>query len=186
MNWIWVNIIGLWIAVIIVLIFVLALIRHANQNKPHNDFGNVETLTVGSKAPDFSVVSLAGKEMTLVDFLGNETVFIFISPSCIPCKEKIPEIEKVRKNAETANVNLVYVCSEEGNKDLINDLFKGVLHEKVLLIDKPNNSFMSDYKVAGTPFFCYLDENGVVQDAWFMDQKWNQIVNQWKSAEKIS
>ncbi len=182
MNWVWINIIVLWIVVLIILLLVLALIRHANQNKPQNDFNNVGTLSPGSKAPDFTAKTLAGDDISLENFSGNKTILIFVSPTCAPCKEKIPEIEKVRNNAEVANVNLVYVCNDDGNKDLINDLFKGILHEKVLLIDKPNNSFMSDYKVAGTPFFCYLDENGIVKDTWFMDEKWDQIVNQWKSA----
>lgn len=186
MNWVWINIIVLWIVVLIILLLVLALIRHANQNKPQNDFNNVDTLSPGSKAPDFTAKSLAGDDISLENFTGSKTILIFVSPTCAPCKVKIPEIEKVRKNAESANVNLVYVCSEEGNKDLINDLFKGIDSQEILLIDKLSNSFISDYKVPATPFFCYLDENGIVKDTWFMDEKWDQIVNQWKSTEKAS
>jgi len=161
---------------------VLALIRHANQSKPQNDFNNVDTLSPGTKAPDFTAKSLAGDDIALENFSGSKTILIFVSPTCVLCKVKIPEIEKVRKNAESANVNLVYVCSDAGDKDLINDIFKGIDSKKILLIDKISNSFMNDYKVAGTPFYCYLDENGVVQDSWFMDQKWDQIVDQWRNS----
>ena len=182
MNLLWINIVALWIVLLFVLLLVLMLIRNANQNNPQNKFDDVETLTIGEKAPDFSAISIDGIEMTLLDFIGKETVFIFMKLSCTPCIERISEIEAVRKDAENANVNLVYVCDGEGDKSSTDAIFEGIDLQKatILLIDKKNNSMMKDYKVPATPFFCYLDKNGIVEDTWFLDQRWENIVKNWQ------
>lgn len=51
---------------------------------------------VGSRAPDFSLMSLAGGEVTLADLLsrGKQVLLVFFSSSCAPCRRIAPDLAR--------------------------------------------------------------------------------------------
>ena len=51
-------------------------------------------LPIGAPAPDFSLKSIAGEDVTLDDLLeqGRSLLLVFISPNCAPCKALLPTV----------------------------------------------------------------------------------------------
>jgi thiol-disulfide isomerase/thioredoxin/uncharacterized membrane protein YphA (DoxX/SURF4 family) len=101
----------------------------------------VEGLPIGTLAPDFSLVSIEGKPVTLDDLLahGKPLMLLFVSPNCPPCKTLMPVIQGWERDY---------------NKQLkIALLSKGTAHE--------NRDELMKYELAGL----YLQgESGVAEE----------------------
>ena len=72
----------------------------------------IETLKPGTKAPDFKVLDLKGKEFHLASCCGKDAVLLFFwSFFCGPCREEIPMINQMAqeyrgKGLQVLGVNL--------------------------------------------------------------------------------
>src|SRR6516165_3737682 len=52
-------------------------------------------LKVGKKAPDFTLPSVAGPEVSLHDFVGRKVLLVFTQSGCGPCKQIMPELYRL-------------------------------------------------------------------------------------------
>ncbi|MGB7337412.1 MAG: redoxin domain-containing protein [Phototrophicaceae bacterium] len=79
-----------WFVILFNLILGLVLVRRFRQldvdHKP-------EVLQSGEKAPNFSLESLDGGITSLEDYKNQESLMVFVSPSCEPCRAQMPQIE---------------------------------------------------------------------------------------------
>jgi len=94
MSGLWlVSYIALWLLVIALTLIVLGLVRqlgliHLRLGPEQNVLTTKEGLELGSPAPDFRATDIVqGKEITLADLKGRQSVLVFVSPSCSPCLE---------------------------------------------------------------------------------------------------
>ncbi|MBI5418639.1 MAG: redoxin domain-containing protein [Deltaproteobacteria bacterium] len=127
----------------------------------------IETLKVGSTAPDFAVRDLADKEFRLKDRGGKEAVLLFFwSFFCGPCREEIPLINDMTKQYYGKGLHVVGVNLD--GKELKKAIDKFVVNEKIafrIVFDElVGDSFMvaDPYGVAGTPALFLIDKKGVV------------------------
>lgn len=178
-----VNSILLWVVLIFNLLLTLALVRSVNNigsNNLNREEIILDELKSGDIAPDFKAITLDGKEITLKDYINQSMVFVFVSSKCAPCKERISEIEKILPIVEKAGIDIILVS----NDDLETSKQHFLEYDKfnnVLVAPRTENQFMYDYKVPATPYFCLVDNKGLVQTNGFFDQKWSTLVLQWVS-----
>ena len=66
------------------------------QTEDKDQFGG---LTVGSKAPNFTLHSLDGDEVSLSDYKGKKILVNFWATWCPPCKKEMPAIQQFSKEA---------------------------------------------------------------------------------------
>ena len=52
-------------------------------------------LKPGKKAPDFTLPSVAGKEVALHDFAGRKVLLVFTQGGCGPCQSIMPELDRL-------------------------------------------------------------------------------------------
>src|SRR5215469_8424775 len=52
-------------------------------------------LKPGKKAPDFTLPSANGKEISLHDFAGRKVLLVFTQSGCSPCKTIVPELNRL-------------------------------------------------------------------------------------------
>ncbi len=168
----------LWIAVLFNLLLTIAIIRRGSARQSGFDMANVPTLEIGSQAPDFTAQTLDGKTLTLADYAGKPVVFVFISPTCRPCINKLPALHVAGQEAEQFGIELILVNT--ANRTQTEAFVKE--HEimlPVLLAPRESNPFMEDYKAVGTPFYCFVDGQKKVQSTGFLDTNLTHFIEEW-------
>ncbi|MCP5100675.1 MAG: TlpA family protein disulfide reductase [Chloroflexi bacterium] len=170
----------LWIVVLFNLLLTVALIRRGSAAQPGFDMENVETLEIGSQAPDFTAETLDGRTITLNTFSGQNVVFVFVSPDCPPCIEKIPILNSLQQKAKQSGVELVLVnvTNKSKAKKFVEEY---ETHLPMLVAPENNNSFKERYKAMGTPFYCLVDEQGNVQATGYFGPDWYALTQKWEA-----
>jgi peroxiredoxin len=57
-------------------------------------------LKPGKKAPDFTLPSIAGDEVSLHDFAGRRVFLVFTMSGCKPCHRIVPELNKLQRSGK--------------------------------------------------------------------------------------
>lgn len=101
----------------------------------------------GDSAPDFTLTTLDGKEVTLADYKGKKVVLNFWATWCPPCKAEMPHMQNYYEDmAEKENVEILAVNLTSSDNGV----------EKV-------KAFQEDY---GLSFPIPLDEEGSVGETY--------------------
>ena len=170
----------LWMVVLFNLFLTFALVRRINTSV-HDHSSPLNESLVGQKAPDFKAETLSGKEVTQNNYRGRKVAFLFIGPDCPPCIENLPDYHALIPKATSAGVELVLVSI--GDKDRTQNFVKQHnIRLPVLVAPLSENSFMSDYKVFGTPAFIFVDENGIIQFDGYpgkQSEPWKKLTGTW-------
>ena len=119
-------------------------------------------LSVGVRAPQFALVSAAGRLVALRDLLADARpcMVTFVAPSCGPCTDLLPEIVRWR---ETFADRLVLPVVSGGDADAA-----GKLADEFGLIDllvDPGSTVSRAYAVPGTPCAVLVAPDGTVRSA---------------------
>ncbi len=170
----------LWIFVTLNLLLSLAVIRRLNSFNFSNRQEDFQPLGIGQPAPEFKAENLDGTTMTLSDYLEHGAVaFIFISPGCEPCRAKLPSLKDLEFQTSQKDIQLILVSEAEYAETaaLIKEF---ELTFPTLIAPRLSNSFMEDYKVIGTPYFCLVSSEGKVQATGsLLGAEWDKITSQW-------
>lgn len=168
--------IALWIVLLLNLLLTMALIRRFNLMSGHlvTDPTIDEGLEPGTPAPAFRAETLNGDSVTLSNYARRAVSFVFFSPHCEPCIEKLPALNALAPKAKDAGVEMILVNTDGGREETANLMQKYNLKLPVLLAPFDSNPFAKDYKAMGTPFFCKLNRNGEVEASGGFGSNWEQ------------
>jgi peroxiredoxin len=146
----------LWLMVLFNLLFTLTLARRVRTAFPRHDY-----IKVGQRAPDFIAQTLKGKSVTLATFSGQAVAFVFMSPNCEPCRDKLLDLLVLLPRAKQLGVEVAIVSdvNEEETLSLIQGV-EGSL--TVLFAPRNRTTFIQDYKVYAIPSYYLIDPQGKV------------------------
>jgi len=170
-----ISLVLLWVLVIFNLLITFQLIRIVapdiwDQNSP--------TLKVGQKSPHFQVESLDGQQISLSNPQIKSILLIFISTSCLTCLERIPEIRALKPFADTLGIQITIIC--DSNCEKSQSLVKEFDIDLPVVIAPRGSSLWRDFKVIGTPFYCFVNEESKVQAAGLFNNGWDALTKLWK------
>ena len=127
----------------------------------------IDTLKAGSKAPDFKVQDLEGKEFHLASNVGKDAVLLFFwSFFCGPCREEMPMISQMTREYQGKGLQVVGVNLD--GREMKKAIDKFVVNEKIafrIVFDElADDAFRvaDPYGVGGTPALLLVDRNGVI------------------------
>ena len=127
----------------------------------------IETLKAGTKAPDFKVQDLAGKEFHLASCQGKDAVLLFFwSFFCGPCREEMPMISQMARDYQGKELQVVGVNLD--GREMKKAIDKFVVSEKIgfrIVFDELSDDAFrvaDPYGVAGTPALFLIDKQGVI------------------------
>lgn len=181
-----ISVVLLWVIVLLNFVLTLALIRKLNampttstQTEPP------DSLKPGEPAPDFKSETLSGAPVTLSSYAGRATVFLFVSPTCAPCRAALPQYEAALPHAQRSGTELVLVSTADAasTRAFVEEFNISI---PVLVAPRSDNPFTSDYKSLGTPSYCAIDAEGRVRSAGYPDFRggeWKTLVDSWQQAE---
>jgi len=175
----------LWVALLFNLLLTLALVRRVNRLPGMLDLDNIPTLEVGTPAPDFAAETLNGQRVTLATYARQAVAFVFTSPNCPGCVERIPELEALGPQARRHGVELVLVnaAGEAETQALVEE---HQIKLPVLVAPRDSSPFAQDYKAIVTPFYCLVDEEGKVQSTGLFGVEWEEVTRQWRADGQIA
>jgi methylamine dehydrogenase accessory protein MauD len=121
-------------------------------------------LKPGKKAPDFTLPSAQGDEVSLHDFLGRKVLLVFTQAGCGPCQHILPELNRLGER----DLQVLVV-----NKGELQATHRWAAERgarfPVLVQDGPDLS--RKYEAFATPFAFLIDEKGVVVSKGIISSK---------------
>ncbi len=118
-----------------------------------------EGLTIGALIPDFDLPDLDGQVVTLdlIKADAKPVLFIFVSPTCSPCRAMVPRFDKWQNELED-KVNFVFISNRDPDDN--REKFGSVVTKRILL---QNETEISDlFRAKWTPMAVLMDVNGRV------------------------
>ena len=119
-----------------------------------------ETPLSGRKAPDFTLKSLQGSEVSLADFKGQVVLIDFFATWCPPCRAAMPMLGELEAKYGNKGLKVISIDREE-TQGLVDDFAKEMQYKALVLLDE-DGSVAEQYKVKGLPTLVIIDQRGKV------------------------
>ena len=113
-------------------------------------------LKPGKTAPDFTLPSAAGGEVSLHDFAGRRVFLVFTQSGCKPCHRVIPELNRLQRGGEV-QVLVVNNGEPEATRQ-----WAAEARASFPVLAQQQFSVSKRYEMYATPFAFLIDERGVI------------------------
>jgi peroxiredoxin len=112
------------------------------------------------KAPDFTLTSLDGSQVTLSSFKGKKGVVLaFFATWCVNCMKEVPEIKKFALMAQKENVEVLAINFKQ-RADIVERFQKSHSISYRILLDMDGAVALGKYGIKGIPHIIGIDAKG--------------------------
>jgi peroxiredoxin len=175
------NAVITWLVLLFIIPFVLLLAKRINQltqQSPKEQILREVLARRGQQAPPFTAQDLSGDTVTLDSFKGTPVAFVFLSPSCQACIERIPALNNFAAHTNGMQIVIVNVDPHVPSATFVAE---HAVRYPVLSAPQVLNRFAKDYGANSTPSFCLVDADQRIQAAGHLDsQYWqDQLALMW-------
>ncbi len=120
---------------------------------------------LAASAADFKLEDLNGKTVSLSDFRGKPVLIDFWATWCFPCREAIPEIEKLYKNYSGKGLVVLGVSIDSSEWESVRAFAKeaGITYPVL----KGDEDVTTRFQVRAIPMVVILDKQGKVVKRYF-------------------
>lgn len=115
----------------------------------------------GAPAPEFSLESLAGEQVSLADARGHPVLINFWATWCGPCRVEMPAIQSRYEMHKDQGLR-VYAIDFDEPRELVEDFAKAFGLTFDVLLD-PGGQVNNTYKIIGYPTSFFVAADGVIQ-----------------------
>lgn len=139
---------------------LLEIMSHEGVALERHDAGHPQDgLPIGSPFPDFELLDSSGRVVRLADLLANgrPSIFIFVSPTCDPCRALLPDMESWEAELGS-RLNFVFFSSGEPAAN--REKFSGVFADDILL--QKSREVADAVRTRWTPTAIYVRANGTI------------------------
>ena len=124
--------------------------------------GNAATATSETpvKAPDFTMLDLDNKKISLSDFKGKVVVINFWATWCHPCRAELPDFVEVSNSYKDSNVQFIGISDDD-----ISALKKFAIDygiEYPTLVDGSVDRIMPEWDISAIPTTFILNKDGEI------------------------
>ena len=119
---------------------------------------------VGKKAPDFTLPTLDGTEVSLSEFHGQPVLINFWATWCIPCRQEMPELVRVyearrERGFVVLGLNLTYSDTLPDVQAFVNEFHMTF----PVLLDKDGQVAEKSYPLPGVPTSIFINRDGTIE-----------------------
>jgi len=177
------NIAFLWLVVMFNTILIFALVRKVNADQSNSFQSTVDQfLSPGEHAPEFTWETLSGNFIEKSDFDDSQLVLLFVSPTCGPCRELMPDLDKLIVGAQQSGTNLLPISI--GEKSSTEEIIQEFNVSTDFALASYSDEAVLAYQVPGTHSYYVIDREGQITRGGFMDVEWRKLVASWKNTEQ--
>lgn len=130
---------------------------------------------IGHAAPDFQLKNLAGQEMTLSDYRGeNRAILFFWATWCPHCRTALKDVNARRGEIEARGVKLAAIDVGEAPQ-VVRTYFERHQIQLDSFLDEQQD-YAPEYGVVGLPTFVFIDEGGVIRNVQHqLPKEWERM-----------
>jgi peroxiredoxin len=118
---------------------------------------------VGARAPEFSLQTLDGQNVSMAQLIGRPVVISYWATWCIPCQQELPILQGLAQEYQSSGLTVLTVNAIDQDST---DKVQAMLAEKSLslpvLLDQ-GSAFANDYQAIFFPTTFYIDPAGVIR-----------------------
>ncbi len=113
-------------------------------------------------APDFTLKTLDGEEITLSQLKGKVVMLDFWATWCAPCRESIPHLVKLYKNYHENGFELIGMDLDKGDIETVRKFVKSMDIPYPIVVAPEDVS--RNYRVTGIPATILIDKEGNIRE----------------------
>jgi tetratricopeptide (TPR) repeat protein/peroxiredoxin len=117
---------------------------------------------LGTTAPEFRLKDLKGAEVSLSDFKGKAVLLDFWATWCHPCRDEMPEFQRLHAESAGKDVAIVTIDSDEPLETVARYVGKEKFTFPVLL--GKGSDVVARYSITAFPTTFAIDKNGRIAD----------------------
>lgn len=164
------NLIIWSIALILVIVAVYTAMNYDRRNtaqkepdktiQDSSDTGTADNTTQpsGEEAADFTLTDLEGNKVSLKDFRGKKVYLNFWATWCPPCRQEMPDLEKIHRKYKDKDLVVLAVNIGE-NKATVEDYIKSSNLTFTVLLDT-DQRVAAEYRINSIPQSYFIDREG--------------------------
>ncbi len=130
----------------------------------------------GDRAPEFSLPSLDGKQVSLSDFRGKVVLVHFWATWCPPCVEELPVLDRLFRSGMGGDFEILAVSVDEGGAPAVAAFMKQHNLTLPVLLD-PGAPVSHSYGTFKFPETYILDRKGIVRYKVIGAADWSNPAN---------
>ena len=166
MDWLWlISYVVLWGLVLVLGFLLLGALRALAVLRWRLDQLIATTprrlgrdgLRVGSKAPDFTLAGPDGTEVALHDFAGQPVLLAFLQAACKPCREVVPELNRVHQKGKVK-----VIAVNTGEAEAVGQWVAEVGARFPVLVQSQRD-LSRQYQVVASPFGFLINDQGIIR-----------------------
>jgi cytochrome c biogenesis protein CcmG, thiol:disulfide interchange protein DsbE len=158
---------------IICLFLLIAMGPSAPGNTSSNKISPLNSDNIiNSKAPDFTLKDLTGKNVALSTFKGKVVLLNFWATWCPPCRAEMPALNKLYHSLKPRGLEVVSVSTDRSLSD-INDFLEKHKVDFPILFDG-ERSAAKLYRVFSMPTTFLIDKNGMIVEKFYGEYNWTE------------
>ncbi|OGQ83863.1 MAG: hypothetical protein A3F90_00910 [Deltaproteobacteria bacterium RIFCSPLOWO2_12_FULL_60_19] len=123
------------------------------------------------RAPDFTLQDLSGKRLSLKDFKGKLVFLNFWATWCIPCRDEMPQMEKLHREFKSQGLEIVAVNFREDKQTVKKFVAELGLTFRILL--DSDGSVSNEYGAWSLPLSYFVDRKGIFIGKVNGDRPWD-------------
>jgi cytochrome c biogenesis protein CcmG/thiol:disulfide interchange protein DsbE len=117
------------------------------------------TFRAGVVAPDFTLPTLSGEQLSLSQFRGKPVMLNFGASWCVDCREELPLLQKLQ--TQYPDLVIFYVDTEEPVETVRAYVEKFQMTYPVVLDE--DGAVGKQYSLNGVPYIIFVDKDGIIQ-----------------------
>jgi len=127
---------------------------------------------LNSKAPDFILKDLTGRNIPLSAFKGKVVLLNFWATWCPPCRAEMPSLNKLYHSLNPLGLEVVSVSTDRSLSDIKDFLDRHKVDFPVLFDADRTTSKL--YRVFSMPTTFLIDRNGIIVEKFYGEYDWTE------------
>lgn len=159
--------------IIIVMLLTVFFVAGCNNDSssPTTVQSTAQGGLIGKVAPDFTLMNMAGQQVSLSQYRGKVVILNFWATWCPPCREEMPSMEALYKKYQDQGFVMLAVNVDETGAAAVRKFLQKNPYSFPILLDSDNVA-QNTYGVFRFPESFIIDRNGVIVDKVIGGRDW--------------
>jgi len=127
---------------------------------------------INSRAPDFTIKDLAGKNISLSAFKGKVVLLNFWATWCPPCRAEMPALNKLYREKKNRGLEIIAVSTDRSVSSVKDFLEKHKVDFPILFDE--DHTAAKLYRVFSMPTTFLIDRNGTIVEKFYGEYDWTE------------